>query len=232
MTAVPDTPGLEAHALTAIRGYTTLFSELSFAVRGGEALTVRGPNGSGKTTLLRILAGLTRAACGEVRWCGKAMRAGDAKLRSAVAFHGHLAGLKEELTVDENLAAWSALDDRKAVPVERRQALETAGLAAHAQLPVRVLSQGQRRRVGLARLALVRRPLWLLDEPLTALDDEAVVLLHDLLERHLDDGAIVVAASHAPLSLSRARHRVLDLGAPYLGALDSGEVYRAPAESA
>ena len=202
---------LEARSLAARRGDATLFHDLDFGVGAGEALTLRGPNGSGKTTLLRILAGLTEPAAGEVRWRGERMRVGDARLRAALAFNGHLAGLKDELTVEENLAAWTALDGDGADAAARSRALSVAGLARRAGLPARALSQGQRRRIGIARLALSRRPLWLLDEPLTALDAEATALLATLLAGHLDGGGTVVAASHLPLPLPPGRGAELDL---------------------
>lgn len=204
---------LAARALAASRGYAMLFRGLSFTVDAGEAMTVRGPNGSGKTTLLRILAGLTEPAEGEVRWRDERMRVGDPRLRAAVAFNGHLAGLTDELTAEENLATWIALDGSDADAAARSRALADAGLARQAALPARALSQGQRRRIGLARLALSSRPLWILDEPLTALDGEAVALLAALLARHLEGGGTVVAASHAPLPLPSARSRELSLAA-------------------
>ena len=218
-------PALAARSLAASRGYATLFRGLSFGAGAGEALTVRGPNGSGKTTLLRILAGLTEPAEGEVRWHDERMRVGDARLRAAVAFNGHLAGLKDELTAEENLAAWVALDGGGADRAARSRALADAGLARQTALAARALSQGQRRRIGLARLALSRHPLWILDEPLTALDGEAVALLAALLARHLDDGGTVIAASHAPLPLPSTQSRELGL----VASRDAAQAQPSPA---
>jgi heme exporter protein A len=133
-------------------------------------------------------------------------------LRDAIAFNGHLPALKDELSVEENLARWVALDDRSPPPERITDALDAVALARQRRLPVRVLSQGQRRRIGLARLRLVRRPLWVLDEPLTALDADGVELLRALLGEHLDHGGLCVAASHQPLPISRARERTLLLG--------------------
>lgn len=198
--------------LAARRGYVTLFSGIRFSVHSGEALVVSGPNGSGKTTLLRMLAGLTAPVDGEIRWRRSAMHPFDARLRSAVAFNGHLAALKDELTAEENLAHWIALDDRPLAPGVIAAALDAVALGSRRGLPARVLSQGQRRRVGLARLRLVERPLWILDEPLTALDAEGVDVLRELLDAHLGGGGLCVAASHQPLPVAPARERSLRLG--------------------
>jgi heme exporter protein A len=136
----------------------------------------------------------------------------DARIRNAVVFNGHLPALKDELTTEENLAQWSALDGIPASPATLEAALGGVALTGQRRLPVRVLSQGQRRRIGLARLRLSVRPLWVLDEPLTALDAEGVELLRDLLGSHLAAGGSCVAASHQPLPIERDRERTLVLG--------------------
>ena len=205
---------LEARELTARRGYATLLSRLSFAVRSGEALLVTGPNGSGKTTLLRMIAGLTAPAEGEIRWRDQAVRPFSAQLREVVAFNGHLPALKDELTAEENLAAWIALDDRAAERAAVAEALDRVALASQRKLPVRVLSQGQRRRIALARLHIVRRVLWILDEPLTALDADGIAALGALLDRHLDAGGLCLCASHQPLPIAARRVGALALGTP------------------
>ena len=204
---------LSAERLAARRGFVTLFAGLSFAVRDGEAIVVTGPNGSGKTTLLRMLAGLTAPAEGAISWQGEAVHPFDPRLRRAVAFNGHLAALKDELTPEENLRAWIALDDRSATDAAIGDALARVALERQQRLPVRVLSQGQRRRVGLARLALVRRALWILDEPLTALDADGVRVLGALLEGHLASGGLCAVASHQPLPIAGERVLPLALGA-------------------
>jgi heme exporter protein A len=204
--------GLRIERLAARRGYATLFAGVDAAVDDGEALTVTGPNGSGKTTLLRILAGLTAPSEGEVRWRNGIVRPFDARIRNAVVFNGHLPALKDELTTEENLAQWSALDGIPPSPATLEAALGGVALTGQRRLPVRVLSQGQRRRIGLARLRLSVRPLWVLDEPLTALDAEGVELLRDLLGSHLAAGGSCVAASHQPLPIERDRERTLVLG--------------------
>jgi heme exporter protein A len=205
---------LEARRLAAQRGNARLFAGIEFALGTGDALVVTGANGSGKTTLLRIVAGLTLPAEGEIRWRGKPAHPFDPRLRDAVAFNGHWTALKDELTAEENLDAWIGLDDRRAARERIVGALDDVGLFRQRRLPVRVLSQGQRRRIGLARLALVTRRLWILDEPLTALDAQAIGMLGTLLDAHLGQGGLCVAASHQPLPLAADRVRSLVLGAP------------------
>ncbi|HLW11556.1 MAG TPA: cytochrome c biogenesis heme-transporting ATPase CcmA [Casimicrobiaceae bacterium] len=212
MTSCAD--GVAAEGLAARRGYATLFANLQFSVSTGCVLIVTGPNGSGKTTLLRIVAGLTAPAEGEIRWQGQAMRPFDARMREAVAFNGHLPALKDELSAEENLRAWIALDDRSPANDAVGDALDAVALARQRRLPVRVLSQGQRRRIGLARLRLVTRPLWVLDEPLTALDADGVDALGALLDAHLAGGGLCIAASHQALPIASERVRSLALSAP------------------
>jgi len=202
---------LEAKRLSATRGYATLFAGVDFSIDAGEALVVTGPNGSGKTTLLRIVAGLTAPVEGEIRWRNETMRALDARMRACVAFNGHLPALGDELTAFENLAFWIELHDRRAPPPRIAGALDAVALGSRRSLPVRALSAGQRRRIALARLALVDRPLWVLDEPLTALDTDAIRILGDLADAHLAKGGIVMAASHQALPIAAERVRTLAL---------------------
>ena len=204
---------LDVERLGARRGLVTLFAGVTFSIAAGEALIVTGRNGSGKTTLLRIVAGLTAPIEGEVRWRLKVVRPFDARLRRAVAFSGHMPALKDELTTEENLGAAATLEDDIAPTHAIAEALGAVALERQRALPVRVLSQGQRRRIGLARLHLSRRPLWILDEPLTALDADGVAVLGALLERHLDRSGICIAASHHPLPVAASRTRALSLDA-------------------
>ena len=208
---MPANDVLEARQLAAKRGFATLFVDVHFSLQGGEALVVTGPNGSGKTTLLRIVAGLTAPASGEVRWRGEPTRPFDPRLRDVVALNGHWPALKDELTAEENLDAWTALTGQRAARDAIAVALDDVALSRQRRLPVRVLSQGQRRRIGLARLALAKRTLWILDEPLTALDNEAAGMLGDLLDVHLARGGVCVAASHQPLPVAAARTQTLAL---------------------
>jgi heme exporter protein A len=210
---MPAQNAIEAHRLAAQRGYARLFDAVDFSLQAGEVLVVSGRNGSGKTTLLRIVAGFTAPVEGEIRWRGEPALPFDARLRDAVAFNGHASALKDELTAEENLDAWIALDGSRASRGSLAAALYAVALLKQRHLPVRVLSQGQRRRVGLARLALVRRALWILDEPLTALDADGAGMLGALLDAHLANGGLCIAASHQPLPVAPERVRRLELGA-------------------
>jgi heme exporter protein A len=203
---------LETQKLAARRGFSKLFTGLSFRVDAGEALVVTGANGTGKTTLLRMLAGLSTPESGEIRWHGRKVGPLDASLRAATAFAGHLPSLKDELTAEENLASLVALEGTIPEHGAIADALDKVALTRQRALPARVLSQGQRRRIGLARLSLVFRPLWLLDEPLAALDAAGADLLARLLTGHLAKGGLAVAATHAPLGLAGSRVSALVLG--------------------
>ena len=202
---------LEAHDLAARRGAARLFEGLGLAVAAGEALVVTGANGRGKTTLLRMLAGLTIPDAGEIRLDGSTVAPFSPALRAAVAFAGHAAALKDELTARENLASLCALSGAAAGDAEIDAALERVELGTRTNLPARVLSQGQRRRIGLARLALSRRRVWILDEPVTALDASGAALLGDLVAAHLGRGGLAVASTHAPLPIPSGRARTLSL---------------------
>jgi heme exporter protein A len=202
---------LKAQRLAARRGLATLFSGLSFHVDAGEALVVSGANGTGKTTLLRIIAGLTTPASGTLSWNGDLVAPLDPEFRRVLAYAGHLPALKDELTAEENLASLLMLDGESVTGEALRSALDDVSLARQRALPARVLSQGQRRRIGLARLTMLPRPLWILDEPTTALDASGTELLARVLARHLAGGGILVAATHASLGLPPPRVRAVVL---------------------
>jgi heme exporter protein A len=202
---------LEIHDLAARRGNTRLFAGLSFKVEAGQVLVVTGANGTGKTTLLRMVAGLSAPESGEIRWNGTAVAPFDPNLRAATAFAGHHPALKDELTAEENLAALVELAGEPAPREKIRGALDAVSLTRQRTLPARVLSQGQRRRIGLARLTLSGRPLWILDEPVTALDAAGTALLATLVADHLASGGLAVAATHTSLGLPEARVRSLAL---------------------
>src|SRR6266542_2019690 len=149
---------LEAENLTAVRGRTRLFTHVGLRVDARQTLFVTGPNGSGKTTLLRMLAGLSAPAAGIIRWMGNVVAPFDARVREEVAFAGHLPALKDELSAIENLVALAALGGVTATNEQALAALDRVALSRQRTLPARVLSQGQRRRIGLARLDLLKKP--------------------------------------------------------------------------
>ena len=188
---------LEASELAATRGDTTLFSGLGFSLAPGALLRVTGANGTGKTSLLRALCGLLMPSAGEVRWKGEDIRALREEYWKHLAWVGHANALKDDLTVAENLEFACRIAGLPATRARLRAALERFGLAAREHLPVRALSQGQRRRAALARLALSDTlPLWILDEPFAALDAAAIDLVQSLAGDHLARGGMVVLTTH------------------------------------
>ncbi len=193
---------LEVADLACRRGGRKVFERLSFAVGPGELLALVGRNGSGKTTLLRALALLVRPESGSIHWQGADVRAEPEAWRGRLAWLGHLEGLKGDLTVAENLLAAERL--RGAPPAEDRldSALVAFDLPSLAARPVRTLSAGQRRRTALARVVLAQAPLWLLDEPLNALDAPAQSAFRAALQKHLAAGGLAIAATHADLGVS------------------------------
>jgi len=202
---------LEAQHLAAQRVATTLFAGVDFTLARGEVLLVTGANGSGKTTLLKMVAGLAHPAAGDLAWQGAARLPFDAETRATTLYIGHAPALKDELTAEENLRSLAMLHGGTAEPAAVRDALRAWTLDAQRALPARVLSQGQRRRVGLARLRLVRRPLWVLDEPTTALDAAGIATLQNELGAHLDQGGVAIVATHHPLALREGTWRTLQL---------------------
>lgn len=193
---------LSAHGLTCVRGDRRLFAKLDLAVDAGQWLHVRGENGAGKTSLLRLLAGLSQPAEGEIRWCGQAIRHADSDYRSNFLFFGHHGALKEDLTAMENLRFASAMDGAELREASALAALYQFGLKGREELPVRVLSAGQKRRVMLARLATRAAKLWILDEPFTALDVKAVDLLAALISAHVGNGGMAVLTSHQAMPIA------------------------------
>jgi heme exporter protein A len=186
--------GIELRNLAVERGGVTVLRALDVRVAGREALILRGPNGSGKTTLLRTLAGLQPPAAGEIR-----------VEPDSAAYASHADGLKSTLTVTENLAFWAAIHGGNAID----RAIVALDLADLAGRRAGELSAGQKRRLGLARLLVTGRPLWLLDEPTVSLDAASVALFADVVRQHLVGGGSAIIATHVDLGLPEAR--VLDL---------------------
>jgi heme exporter protein A len=195
---------LSGDNLTCVRGGRRVFSGIMFSIAGGGALVLTGPNGAGKSSMLRVIAGLVRPVEGTV-----SLDDGDAELAVGEQAHyvGHLDPLKPALTVTENLAFWSRFLNGGPTPDPASaagRALAKVGLADLADLPAGYLSAGQRRRLSLARMLAVPRPIWLLDEPTTALDAASQERLFRLMGRHLSGGGIIVAATHGPVGLPEA----------------------------
>lgn len=197
---------LEARALAAIRGERLIFRDLSFTLAAGGAILLVGPNGAGKSSLIRLLAGLTPPAAGTLLWHGEDALDDPPLHATRLCFVGHNDAIKPGLTVAANLGL-AAKRPRAALIA----ALEAVDLGRFADLPARLLSSGQRRRLALARLALSTAPLWLLDEPTTGLDTASVRRLETGFARHRAQGGIIIAATHLPLDLPGAT--ALDLSA-------------------
>jgi heme exporter protein A len=196
--------GLTVTNLSCVRGERLVFRDLSFQIAPGEMLTLVGPNGSGKSSLLRQLAGLLEVTDGEVVLDG----ANEEQTIADVALYaGHLDAVKAPLSVVENLSFWAEFYGVSGALVE--PALEAFRLDHLGHLPAGVLSAGQKRRLGLSRLALIDRPFWLLDEPTVSLDTASIAALGDLMRAHLKTGGSIIAATHVDLGLEGARR--LDL---------------------
>jgi len=202
-------PTLEVIDLACERGDHRLFSGLSFSLSSGELMQVQGENGKGKTTLLRALCGFVQPVEGGVRWCGRDVGECAEEFHAEVCYLGHLNAVKDELSALENLQLSAGL---AGVPLGEKAALDALrrmGLRRKEHLPVRVLSQGQRRRVALSRLLVVDAALWILDEPLTALDVGAVDLMQELIGEHLSKGGMTIFTTHQPLHVAGFETRAL-----------------------
>ena len=198
--------------LSCSRGDRTLFDGLSFAVAPGQVMAMTGSNGSGKTTLLRTVCRLAPVDEGTISWQGQDIGSIADQYLAQVLYIGHRNALKDDLTPGENLAALARLGGTESEPGKVEGALDAVGLGrAVSRLPARVLSEGQKRRVALARLWCESRPLWILDEPFTALDVSSVQLLRQRMQRHLDDGGLILTATHEPVGLSSDAMREIRL---------------------
>jgi heme exporter protein A len=195
---------LQATGLAAFRGERPVFRDLDFVVEAGGALLLTGPNGSGKSTLLRLLAGLLRPTAGTLTWDGADALADLPMHARRVAYVGHQDAVKPGLTAAENLRFAARLSGGKV-----RDALAAVGLEELADLPARMLSAGQRRRLALARLVLSQAPLWLLDEPTLGLDAVSVERFGTMLDAHRAANGMVIAATHLPLPMRESTELAL-----------------------
>ena len=202
---------LEASNLGCVRGERNLFSGIGFRLDGGELLYLQGSNGSGKTSLLRMLCGLSHPAAGEIRWHSELISRLGEEYRRELCYLGHPNAIKEEMTPLENLLASAKLAGENIDEGAAIDALERIGLAGREDLACRYLSQGQKRRVALARLVNERRALWILDEPYVALDPIAIELVAGLIGAHLQRGGLAVLTTHQAVEVAAGTVRELRL---------------------
>lgn len=207
---------LKAEGLFCERDDRVLFDGLSFSINPGQILQIEGPNGSGKTTLIRILCGLSQDFEGDLYWQNQPMRQVAASFRQSCVYFGHNTGVKLALTAEENLhwmAQIKGLQLSKADLSERIQSvLEKVGLVGFEDVPLYTLSAGQKRRVALASLLLKPMPLWILDEPFTAIDKKGVAELEQLIIEQANEGRSVILTTHHELAISPDKLKKLTLG--------------------
>lgn len=204
---------LEAAGLDCARQGRALFRALSFSLKAGERLRVAGANGSGKTSLLRMIAGLSPVEAGEVRWNDERIAARGEDYRGELVFLGHSNGLKDDLSAVENLEHALALAGSCPGHEALRAALTQQGLGGVADLPVKLLSQGQKRRVALVRLDFsANKPLWILDEPFSALDAASSARVGKAVAAHLQGGGVVLFTTHQELALAGVQVQSIELG--------------------
>ena len=203
---------LEVVDLECVRGDRRLFSGLTFSLQSGELLHLHGHNGSGKTTLMRAICGLIKPTAGKVRWKGEGIGRLGEEFSRDVIYIGHKNGIKGDLNGIENLRIGCVLDGASITDQQAWEALAQMGLRGHEDLPTRVLSQGQKRRVAMARLLVSQAPLWILDEPFTALDRAAVEFLQSIVRGHVEGGGMVILTTHQEVSLTRGQVKQLQLG--------------------
>jgi heme exporter protein A len=208
----PTLPMFEAQGLSAQRGGQWLFENIGFTLSSGDWLQVQGDNGSGKTTLLRMLAGLSPGSLGSLQWRGVSVRGDTAAFHRDLIYLGHQLGLKEELSAIENLKVASQLAQQALDLPMAMAALEALGLKGREHLALRVLSQGQKRRVALAKLMSFKASLWILDEPFVALDAQGLETLLLSIRQHLQGGGLLVYTSHQRVDLGAIRGWNLRLG--------------------
>ena len=203
---------LSTNQLSCIRGDRTLFSDLSFTLSPGQLLHVKGPNGSGKTTLFRAICGLFLPQQGDILWNNENIKLLDEDYRREFLYLGHQNGIKDDLNGIENLTFSSRFDENNVSNQQIWQALGKMGLAGFEELPTKMLSQGQKRRVALTRLLLNSAPLWILDEPFVALDADAVEFLQSVIANKLQNGGMVMLTTHQEVVLTAGEICQLQLG--------------------
>ncbi|HNA31149.1 MAG TPA: cytochrome c biogenesis heme-transporting ATPase CcmA [Thiobacillaceae bacterium] len=207
-----EAPQLSVHNLACARGERLLFKGMNFSVGAGELLLVQGGNGQGKTSLLRLLTGLARPEEGEIRWRSESIRKNRDQFHAEMIYLGHANGVKDDLNPVENLRFAEGLQGRAFEGERAIGILKQLGLNLCLDLPCRVLSFGQRRRVALSAMLLADAKLWILDEPLTGLDVHAVALMEGLIRDHLAGGGLVVATTHQALNLEGVKVQRLLVG--------------------
>ena len=203
---------LEVAELECVRGDRRLFAHLSFSLKQGELLYLYGHNGSGKTTLMRAICGLFHPSEGKILWNGEDIRELSDDYTREVLYIGHKNGIKDDLTAIENLRILSTLDGVHLSEDQAWDSLDRIGLRGFEDLPTQVLSQGQKRRVALARLLAHKAELWILDEPFTALDRDAVSMLQEVIRSHVDGGGMALLTTHQEVKLTQGQVKQLQLG--------------------
>ena len=206
-------PTLAFHDLGCSKGGRQLFKGVHCTVQPGRWLHIVGANGIGKTSLLRMLCGLSPIEAGDILWNGQSIRKQRGPFQQDLCYLGHLNGLQESMTVRENLAFTTALRGHACTAKAVSATLERFGVAGRAGHLVRHLSQGQKRRVALARLSLAPARLWVLDEPFVAMDDTGIQMLSGLIAQHLADGGICVLTSHQSVTIGTEPAQTLELRA-------------------
>ncbi len=204
----PNPIVFEARQLSCVRDERVLFADLNFTLCCGQVLLIEGPNGSGKTSLLRILTGLRRPDEGELYWCGSSVEELDAAYYQDVAYVSHGNGLKDDLSVEENLRFARALG-KSTLSID--ETLAKLGLSGYQDTPIRFLSAGQRRRLALARLLCMKKVLWILDEPFTSLDKNSIALFEIFIQAHVAAQGMVVMTSHHDTGLPAAIVQKIEL---------------------
>lgn len=200
---------LAAEALSCVRQDRVLFENLNFQLSAGQVLYIQGKNGAGKSSLLRLLAGLTSPEDGQILFHGKPLQSQTEFFADQLLFIGHQSGIHPQLTALQNLAFWSALSEQSIA--EPYQLLGSLGLAGLEDIPCFMLSAGQQRRVSLARLWFTNKPLWILDEPFTSLDQQLIAKLEYHFLQHLSGGGVIVLTSHQTLSASYPALQAIEL---------------------